>query len=329
MIILCLLQFTRFMAKLDLIENSSEIGAGTRGASLGIEALRVASLNTKSDYFKKYKLSKIDSQNHYLLEDSDTENALRIEGIEKVFKSISSRVSESLSSNKFPLILAGDHSSAGGTIAGIKMANPEARLGVVWIDAHGDLHTPYTTPSGNVHGMPLATALAEDNLENKINDPSEKAIKHWENLKSLGGMSPKILPEDLIFVAVRDTEAPEDRVMDKLDITNYTVRDVREKGMEAIANESLEKLSDCDLIYVSFDVDSMDCDLVSYGTGTPVEDGLTEQEAGQLINYLLLDKKVCCLEVVEINPCLDNKQNRMAETAFRILEKATSIITKR
>ncbi len=317
------------MAKLDLIGNSSEIGAGTRGASLGIEALKVAAFNAKSDYFSKYKLSTIENHNDDLLKLTDTTYALRIEGIEKVFKSISGRVSESLENNKFPLVLAGDHSSAGGTIAGIKKANPDARLGVVWIDAHGDLHTPYTTPSGNVHGMPLATALAEDNLENQINKPSEKAIKHWNNLKSLGGIQPKILPEDLIFVAVRDTETPENRIIDKLDIKNYTVREVREKGVEAVANESLEKLSNCDLIYISFDVDSMDCDLVSYGTGTPVEDGLTEQEAGQLINYLLLDKKVCCLEIVEINPCLDNKQNRMAETAFRILEKATNIITKR
>lgn len=317
------------MAKLDLIENTSEIGAGTRGAGLGIEALKVAAFNSKSDYFRKYKLSSVDVQNQYLLEDTDTTSALRIEGIEKVFKSISNRVADSLNSNKFPLVLAGDHSSAGGTIAGIKKANPEARLGVVWIDAHGDLHTPYTTPSGNVHGMPLATALAEDNLECKINTPSDKAVKHWNNLKSMAGISPKINPEDLIFVAVRDTETPEDKLMDRLEIKNYTVREVRDKGVEAIANESLEKLSACDLIYISFDVDSMDCDLVSYGTGTPVEDGLTEQEAGQLINYLLLDKKVCCLEMVEINPCLDNKQNRMAETAFRILEKATNIITKR
>lgn len=317
------------MAKLQLFENSSEIGAGTRGASLGIEALKVASFNAKSDYFTKYKLNTIEVQNDYLLKETDTPKALRIEGIEKVFGSVVDKISESVSNNKFPLVISGDHSSGAATIAGIKKANPDARLGVIWIDAHGDLHTPYTTPSGNVHGMPLAITLAEDNIENQINEPSEKAIKHWNNLKSIAGITPIINPEDLVFVAVRDTEAPEDRLMEKLEIKNFTVREVREKGVEAIANESLSILSDCDIVYVSFDVDSMDCDLISYGTGTPVEDGLTEQEAGQLINYLLLDKKVCCLEMVEINPCLDNKQNRMAETAFRILEKATNIITKR
>lgn len=317
------------MAKLELIENASELGAGTRGASLGIEALKVAALNSKNDYFKKYKSFVINHDNKDLLKDISTPFAKRISDIEKVYNAISLKVSESLKTNKFPLVLAGDHSSAGGTIAGIKMANPDARLGVVWIDAHGDLHTPYTTPSGNVHGMPLATALAEDNLGHKINEPSKESTSHWENLKNMGGISPKILPEDLIFVAVRDTEVPEDRLIEEKEIKNFTVRDVREKGVEEIVNEILKQLSNCDLIYVSFDVDSMDCDLVSYGTGTPVEDGLTEQEAGQIINYLLLDKKVCCLEVVEINPCLDNKQNRMAETAFRILEKATNIITKR
>ena len=317
------------MAKIDVIENISEIGAGTRGASLGVEALKVASLNAKSDYFSRYKTDKIEHKNELLFSPTDTPNALRIEGILEVYKAISNRVVKSFENNRFPLILAADHSSAGGTIAGIKMANPDATIGVVWIDAHGDMHTPYTSPSGNVHGMPLASALAEDNKENQLNEPTEKSAKYWEKLKNLGSISPKIAHENIVFISVRDTETPEDKLMEKYNMRNYTVWEVREKGAEVVSNETLQKLHNCDLIYISFDVDSMDCDLVSYGTGTPVEDGLTEQEASQIINYLLLDKKVCCLEMVEINPCLDNKQNRMAEAAFRILEKATNIIVKR
>ena len=99
--------------------------------------------------------------------------------------------------------------------------------------------------------------------------------------------------------------------------------------MAKISQEILSYLDKCDMIYVSFDVDSLDCDLVSYGTGTPVSNGLSEQEAGGLINLLLIDKRAICIEFVEINPCLDNKQNKMAETAFRILENATTIIEKR
>lgn len=317
------------MARIEIVENPSELAAGTRGASLGIEALKVAAFNAKSDFFKKHHITKIENYNHLLFNDTKTPKAKRIDGVYKVFSDVADKVGAIVKTGKFPLVLAGDHSSAGGTIAGIKIANPNARLGVIWIDAHGDLHTPYTTPSGNIHGMPLATALGLDNLENKVNEPSPEAIKFWKKIKNLGGICPKISPEDLVFVGVRDTETPEDNYISDNNIKNYTVRELRNLTVEKVVKEILKKLSKCDLIYVSFDVDSMDCDLVSYGTGTPVENGLTEQEAGQLINLLLLEKKTCCLEVVEINPCLDNKQNRMAETAFRIIEKASSIIIKR
>lgn len=317
------------MAKLEIIENPSELGAGTRGAALGIGALKVAAHNAKSDFFKKYPTQKITDYNDALYNDIKTPKAKRIDGIVKVFNEVAEKISTSLQSNKFPLVLAGDHASAGGTIAGIKTLYPEARIGAIWIDAHADLHTPYTTPSGNIHGMPLATALGIDNLDSKVNEPTPEAIKSWKKLKNVGKISPKIQPEDVVFIALRDYETPEENYIKENDITVHTVRDVRKSGVEAIVEKILKQLKKCDYIYISFDVDSMDCDLVSYGTGTPVEDGLTEQEASQIINLLLLDKRMCCLEVVEINPCLDNKQNRMAETAFRIIEKAASIITKR
>ncbi|MFP5470297.1 MAG: arginase [Bacteroidia bacterium] len=317
------------MAKLEIIENPSELGAGTRGASLGIGALKVAAFNAKSDFFKKYASTKITDYNYILHSDIKTPKAKRIDGIVKVYNEVAEAVSKSIQHNKFPLVLAGDHSSAGGTITGVKLSNPDARVGVVWIDAHADLHTPYTTPSGNIHGMPLATALGIDNKENKQNQPTEEGIKFWKKLKTVGKITPKIQPKDLVYVALRDFESPEENFIRENKITVHSVRDVRKLGAEEIAKKIQKQLTKCDVIYISFDVDSLDCDLVSYGTGTPAEDGLTEQEASQLINLLLLDKKVCCLEVVEINPCLDNKQNRMAETAFRIIEKAAAIITKR
>jgi arginase len=317
------------MARIEIIENISELAAGTRGASLGIEALKVAGFNAKSDFFKKHHSTKIENYNHLLFTETKTPFAKRIDGVYKVYLDVAEKVASTMKSGKFPLVLAGDHSSAGGTIAGIKTLHPNARLGVVWIDAHADLHTPYTTPSGNIHGMPLATALGIDNLENKVNDPTPEAIKFWKKIKNVGGICPKIEAKDLVYIGVRDTETPEDNFIATNKIKNYTVRELRDLSVEKVVKEILKKFAKCDLIYISFDVDSMDCDLVSYGTGTPVDNGLTEQEASQIINLLLLEKKTCCLEVVEINPCLDNKQNRMAETSFRIIEKASSIIIKR
>ena len=226
------------------------------------------------------------------------------------------------------MVLSGDHSSALGTISGIKIAFPEKRLGVVWVDAHADIHSPYTTPSGNVHGMPLAAALADDNLDRKINDLEPDTDKAWEGLKNIGGFSPKVLHSDVVYFGVRDTEEPEEYAIKKNNIKNYRVDEVRYRGMDVCMNETLETLKDCDLIYISFDVDSMDCDLISKGTGTPVSKGFDQEEIKQIINKVIESGKVACVEVVEVNPCLDNKQNRMAEITFDLFEAAANSIKK-
>lgn len=317
------------MKRIVLVENKSEIGAGTRGASLGIDAVKIAALNSKSDYFKKAKIVKIENENDRLWEDVSFESAKRIKGVVEVYKRVSETVSEILGKNKFPVLLSGDHSNAGGTIAGIKMAHPDKRLGVIWIDAHADLHSPYTSPTGNIHGMPLATALGEDNTNYAVKEISDDVKKQWERLKNIGNICPKINAEDLVFIGVRDTEDPEDYFIANNKVKTISVEHVRRTGAQQVSEQVLQYLNECDIIYVSFDVDSMDCDLISYGTGTPVQNGLTDQEAGGLINHFLIDKRVKCFEVVEINPCLDNKQNKMAETAFRIMESASAIIEKR
>lgn len=316
------------MNKIQIIENASEIGAGTRGASLGIDALKIASINQKSNYFRKYNSIKIDDWNHLLFEENKTPSAIRIEGIVNVFNAISTTVKSTINESNFPLVLAADHASAGGTIAGLKSQFPDKRIGVIWIDAHGDLHSPYTSPTGNVHGMPLATALNEDNLECKVKEVDADSKRYWDKLKNLNGIAPKINSEDLIFFGVRDTEYPEDKLIERYAIKNFKVEDCREKGMKESAKEALSLLNSCDIIYISFDVDSMDCDEVSLGTGTPVSNGFIPQEAEDIMLTLLESKKVVCFEMVEINPTLDNKQNLMAETAFKILENVTNHIEK-
>tara|TARA_B110000046_G_scaffold34410_1_gene37247 strand:- start:15786 stop:16742 length:957 start_codon:yes stop_codon:yes gene_type:complete len=314
--------------RIQLIGNKSELGAGTRGASLGIDALRVASLNKDSDYFLRNKVITLEDNNEMLFDSVKIASAKRIEGIVKVFNRICNEVEKTLSNGNFPLILAADHSSSGGTIAGIKKKFPNKRLGAIWIDAHADLHSPYTSPTGNVHGMPLATAIAADNKECQIKEPSKEAIDYWDELKEIGGMSPKLKTDDIVFFGVRDTEFPEDELIRRERIKNFTVAETREKGIKAACEEAFEILKNCDIIYISFDVDSMDCDLVSMGTGTPVPNGYTPKEANSIIQNLTQSEKLVCFEMVEINPTLDNKKNLMAETAFDILVNTTNTLEK-
>jgi len=312
---------------LQLLNINSELGAGTRGASLGVGALQVAAWNRSSRYFHTYPLQRIADENERLHDPITTPFAKHIVGIHSVFDRVASQVAEVTQHGDFPLVLAGDHSTAAATVAGIKKAFPGKRLGVVWVDAHADLHSPFSSPSGNVHGMPLAISLAEDNPEHQLNDVTGETAEYWNKLKGWGGISPKIAPEDLIFFGVRDTETPEDYLMEERGIRNYTVAEVRYRGLDMCIQESLEQLAACDHIYISFDVDSMDADLVSHGTGTPVSKGFDPDEAKAILAGLIASQKVVGFEMVEINPTLDERKNRMAETAFSILEEITEQIT--
>ncbi len=305
-----------------IIEVKSEIGAGTRGSSMGVDAIKIAALDFGSPFFKRFKTVEIPNENKLLLEPVVNDYAKRIKGIFALNERIAKEIQKTLKSDEIPIVLAGDHSSALGTISGIKMAHPDKRLGVIWIDAHADLHSPYTTPSGNMHGMPLSCVLAEDNKDRQQNKPDDETVEYWDKLKTLGGISPKIQYNDLVFIALRDYEPPEEFLIKKNKIRIFSLQEIRKKAVERVAIDSLNYLDHCDIIYVSFDVDSMDS-RISSGTGTPVPNGITEKEAGNLIYYIMRSKKIVCFEMVEINPTLD-KENLMAENAFEILQKATN-----
>lgn len=312
------------MRNIKLIEVRSEIGAGTRGASLGIDAIKIAALDFMSNFFVNFPSEVVPDMNNLLYEPVASPYAKRIHGIHTMYERVSTAVADTIKSGIFPVVFAGDHSTAGGTIAGIKIANPKRKLGVIWIDAHADMHTPYTSPSGNMHGMPLATALAVDNLECKVHNPDAKTVDIWNKLKNMGKLEPKILPEDLVFIALRDYEKEEEALLKKHGIKIVTVQEVRRKGIESVVRQTLAHLSKCEDIYVSFDVDSLDSS-ISRGTGTPVSNGLKEREAEDLIAALMQNYKICCVEIVEVNPTLD-KENLMAEIAFNIIRRAVNIL---
>mgnify|MGYP000849094839 CR=1 FL=1 len=312
------------MKNVKLIEVPSEIGAGTRGASLGVEAIKIAALDFMSNFFVHFPREKVEPENRLLFEPIESPYAKRINGVLTMYERISKVVCETIKSNFFPVVLSGDHSNAGGTIAGIKIAKPKSKLGVIWIDAHADLHTPYTTPSGNVHGMPLASAIAEDNEDWKAHEVDEKTKKMWEQLKTIGKISPKVLPEDIVFISLRDFEKEEKHLIEKYGIKVITTAEVRRVGAENVCRKVLRYLSDCTDIYISFDVDSLDSS-ISKGTGTPVSNGLREREAEDLISKFMQNRKICCFEITEVNPTLD-KENLMAEIAFNILQRSVNVL---
>src|SRR2546423_210147 len=312
------------MKNIKLIEVPSEIGAGTRGASLGIDAIKIAALDFMSNFFIHFPSEKIPVENKLLFEPIESPYAKRIKGIVAIYEKVSKAVADCLKNNFFPVDLSVDHTTSGATIAGIKMAKPKSKLGVIWIDAHADLHTPYTTPSGNMHGMPLSITINEDNSESAVHELDAETIKYWNYLKNIGKIAPKVLPEDVVYISLRDYEKEEKHLIEKYGMKVITTKEVRSKGPENIVRSVIRYLSDCTDIYISFDVDSLDSS-ISKGTGTPVSYGLKEREAEDLISKFMQNRKICCFEITEVNPTLD-KENLMAEIAFNILQRSVNVL---
>lgn len=305
--------------KIQLIKNRSDIGAGTRGSDMGVDAMEIAAINKGDDFFHRHEHVDVETHNESIYNKNTNPFAKRIEHVFEQCERVSTTVKTSINAGYFPIVLSGDHSSALGTISGIKAANPHQTIGVIWLDAHADLHSPYTSPSGNIHGMPLAAVLGKDNLEHQLN-PIEAATEYfWGKIKNIGMDGPKLLPEHLVYFGLRDFEPAEGALIHQEGMRHYRVDEMREKKISACVEACLEQLKDCYSIYISFDVDSMDCDSISYGTGTPVPTGFYPMEIINIIDVLMDSGKVGCIEFTEINPLLDNKGNRMAETAFEVL----------
>lgn len=309
-----------------IIKNRSDIGAGTRGSDMGIDAIEIAAINKGNSYFDEYEYVDVATENESIYNKVNNSFAKRIGSVLSQCTRLSNHVKVSLQENNFPIVLSGDHSSALGTISGVKAAYPRENVGVVWIDAHADIHSPYTSPSGNVHGMPLAAALSEDNIDFQINDINRETTDLWERMKNIAIPGAKLAAENVVYFGVRDTEEPEDKQLETLNIKNYTVSEVRYRGLEKCVNEAIQQLENCAIIYISFDVDAMDCDMISLGTGTPVSKGFDQQEVTQIMQQFIATKKVACVEFVEVNPLLDKKGNVMAETAFEVLDDITKSI---
>lgn len=228
------------------------------------------------------------------------EHLKRVDGVLHTVNELAEVVDSEVRANRFPLIVGGDHSMAIGTLAGLAKTGP---YGVIWVDAHADLNTGETSPSGNIHGMPLAAAMGLGDVR----------------LTEVGGREPKLVPEHLVYIALRDIDEGETREIQQLGIKVVTVEDVRTRGVETIMAETIAYLRDrVDRFYVSFDMDSLDAQLVP-GTGTPVDGGLTAEEGKAILAEAMKADDLIAIELVELNPSLDH-EDTTAQLAFDLCE---------
>jgi len=220
---------------------------------------------------------------------------------------LAKRVKEVVDAGEFPLVLGGDHSIAMGTVAGTAAhcREQDQSLGLIWFDAHGDMNVPGVSPSGNIHGMPLAHLLGKGD----------------DDLKNILGFSPKVKPENVALIGVRAIDAGERKIIRDSGIHAFTMREIDEHGMAAIARRALEIVNDGTAgFHISFDVDGCDPTVIP-GSGTLVPGGVSFREAHLLMEYCADNGRLLSMEIVELNPFLDER-NISAKRALELILSA-------
>jgi arginase len=281
------------------------LGAGKRGMDSGPSALRIADLRKRLESlgYPVRDEGDILITSQEVQEVGDTEMRYLPE-IKRVSELLATKVEEALSADGFPLVLGGDHSMSIGSLAGIGAycKRKNKKLGVVWVDAHPDMNTPETSPSGNIHGMPLAVAMGYGAKE----------------LTSISGDFPKVQPKNVVIIGARDIDKGEAQLIKKLKVNTYTMYEIDKSGVYKIMKEIVEEMQKrVDHLHVSFDVDSVDPSIAP-GVGTPVSGGLSYREAHFIMEALAETGMVASMDVAEVNPILD-EHNRTAIFAAEIV----------
>lgn len=226
---------------------------------------------------------------------------------------------------KFPIIISGDHSNAMGNVSAFLNHHQDKKTAIVWIDAHADLHSVYTTPSGNLHGMPLGAVLGLDNKDCQINELDATTHDYWQRLKNLTANKPS--PNNVYFLGLRSFEPPETHLLDTHKMFAYSSEAHRTTGIDELLSELVGKLQGFDAVYVSFDVDALDESLIP-ATGTPEPKGYNTQEIKTIFDKLLNLPNVKLFEITEFNPTLDSDGDKH-KTIFEVLDYAIDLLDKR
>jgi arginase len=279
-----------------------DLGAGRRGVDMGPYAIRYAGLEHG---LLEMGLSVRDYHNIPVAGPESTNpgnpRAKFDDLIEAACLSLRERVSDITRSGQFPLVLGGDHSIAMGTVAGL--LDSWGDVGVLWVDAHGDINTPETSPSGNVHGMPVATILGVSGLGER-----------------LGFASRCVSPKRVVLFGTRTLDAGERRTIRELGVRMFTMSEIDQRGVPACISEAIGLLDGPGGIHISFDIDAVD-PLEAPGVGTPWPGGLTYREAHLAMELLAATGSVTSMEVVEVNPIADH-ENRTGKLAAELILSA-------
>ncbi|AGX02192.1 MULTISPECIES: arginase [Bacillaceae] len=289
------------MKKLSIIGMPMDLGQMRRGVDMGPSAIRYAGVNErlKSLFEHIHDLGDIAIGRPEVEIDPDT-NLRNLELIADKTGQLAEKVDEVIKGGSFPLVLGGDHSIAIGTLAGV--SRHYKNLGVIWYDAHGDLNTAETSPSGNIHGMPLAASLG-------IGHPL---------LTGIGGYSPKVKPENIVIIGARALDEGEKELVKEKGIKVYTMHEIDRLGMARVMEEAIEYLRDrTDGVHLSLDLDGLDPNDAP-GVGTPVIGGISYRESHLAMEMLAEAELITSAEFVEVNPILDDK-NKTASVAVALM----------
>lgn len=285
-----------------------DLGASRRGTDMGPSALRIAGLGAALRNMG-YEVAREDDIPAPAMETGTPEDhkARYKPQILQVCTELARRVKQYLEQGDFPLVIGGDHSIAMGTVSGVASHFRERgeKIGLIWFDAHGDMNIPESSPSGNIHGMPLAHLLGHG-------DP---------DLMNIEGFSPKVDPEKVALIGVRDIDSDERQIIRDSGIHAYSMREIDERGMGEVIREALEFVNDGTAgFHISFDVDGCDPSVVP-GSGTLVPGGVNYREAHLMLEYCADDGRMTSLEIVELNPFLD-QGNVSAERTLQLILSA-------
>jgi arginase len=295
------------MVNIAIVGAPVDLGAGRRGVDMGPSAIRYADLEAglRSIGHDVLDLGNIEVPVAESMAQGPDE-AKYLEPIVAMAEQLTARVARIVEDGRFPLVLGGDHSVSLGSVAGVAR---HRSIGLIWIDAHGDFNTPDTSPSGNIHGMVLS-ALAGYGIPRMVN---------------IGGFAPKVLPERVALVGVRELDRGERALLREAGVHVYTMHDVDLRGLSGVVEEAIARTgAGTDGIHVSLDLDVVD-PLQAPGVGTPVLGGLSYRETHLALEMVAQSQRMVSMDVVEVNPILDTHN----ETAQRAVQFTMSALGKR
>ncbi len=282
-----------------------DLGGGLRGVDMGPSAMRIAGLGPRvaalgHTFEDRGNVPVLRPEGH----DPGDKSARFLGSIAHCCERLRDRVMRILDDEGLPLVIGGDHSIACGTVAGVSSwhhARGE-KIGLLWFDAHADMNTPSTSPSGNVHGMPLACCMGYGP----------------DALTGLGPTTPMVSPRNAVLIGIRDVDARERELVHESGVKAFSMREIDILGMDRVMSEALEIVNDGTAgFHLSFDLDGCDPSAAP-GVGTPVTGGVTQREAHLLLEHAAESGHLLGLEMTEINPILDDR-NRTAELAVELI----------